>query len=142
MTDKRSENMRRLNADPCFAAARDDRARDRATRKNERMQRDANIAKRGCVVPQELEDRWRELKKMKTLNRDAARMLDIPYLGTSEDEADLERNIQAAVRVSDEQISYVEDLSIGGKIDEDICYELIEREKRLQRVLTWNLAGT
>ena len=51
MTDNRADNMKRLNADPEFAAKRDERARERFKSENERLQKMANIAKRGCDVP-------------------------------------------------------------------------------------------
>ncbi|WP_412506183.1 hypothetical protein [Roseovarius sp. SYSU LYC5161] len=138
MTNNRAENMKRLNQDSEFAAARNRRARERFTLDNERLQRMANIAKRGCDVPEWLEDQWRELKRMKIPNREAAEMLSIPYLGNPEDEVDNDHKLKTVTRLEDEQIDYIERLSLVGRLDPDIAYELIERCKRAKRVLAWN----
>ena len=75
MSIDRSESMRRMNDDPEFAAARDHAARERILAERDRMQRLANIARRGVDVPGNLEGRWRELKQMKIPNKEAAAAL-------------------------------------------------------------------
>jgi hypothetical protein len=130
--------MKRLNQDPEFAAARNRRARERFTLDNARLQRMANIAKRGCDVPEWLEHPWRELKRMKIPNREAAEMLRIPYLGTPEDEVDNDHKLLTVTRLEDEQIDYIERLALAGRLDPDIAYEVIERCRRAKRVLAWN----
>jgi len=135
MSDKRRENMRRLNENPQFAAARDERARERFLAENKRLQRLANIAKRGCDVPPQLETDWKALKQMKIGNREASRMLNIPWLGDPEDEADAHRAFRRASAVVDELINLIE---TDTKVDRDFAYALIERGKRIKRVLNWN----
>jgi hypothetical protein len=132
MSNKRSEHMRRLNKDPQFAAARNKRARERFSADNKRLQRLANIAKRGCDVPPRLEADWKALKQMKITNREAARMLNIPWLGDPEDEADARWAFRRASAVVDELIGLIE---IDGKVDPDLAFELIERGKRIKRIL-------
>jgi hypothetical protein len=135
MSNKRRENMRRLNEDPQFAAARDERARERFSADNKRLQRLANIAKRGCDVPPRLEADWKALKQMKITNREAAGMLNIPWLGDPEDEADARWASRRACHVVDELIDLVE---TDKKVDPDFAYELIERGKRIKNILLWN----
>ncbi len=138
MTDRRSENMKRLNEDPEFAAARDERARERFTADNERLQRLAKIAKRGCEVPAHLEEAWRALKDKMVPNREAARMLDIPWLAGPEDEAEVKWKLTTAGRITDELIDFVKGRSLAGRMDPDDAYEIIEKAKRAARVLVWN----
>jgi hypothetical protein len=135
MSNKRRDNMRRLNSDPDFAAARDERARERFSSDNKRLQRLANIAKRGCDVPARLEAEWRALKQMKITNREAASMLNIPWLGDPDDEADARWGARRACHVVDELIDLVE--TTRG-VYPDFAYELIERGKRIKRILAWN----
>ena len=135
MSNKRRENMRRLNEDPQFAAARDERARERFSADNKRLQRLANIAKRGCDVPPRLEAEWTRLKQMKIANREAAGMLKIPWLGDPDDEADARWASRRACQVTDELIDLIE---TDTKVDPDLAYELIERCKRIKRILAWN----
>lgn len=136
MSDKRRETMRRLNEDPDFAAKRDERCRDRFKAENDRLQRLANIAKRGCDVPQRLEVDWKALKQMKITNRDAAKMLNIPWLGDPEDADDTRWASHRACRVVDEWIDRIES---AAKMDPDLAYDLIEMGKRVQRILAWNM---
>lgn len=82
----RVQNLRRLNADPAFAAARDDRARATLDRHREEMSRASKIARRGVDVPDHLEDQWRELKAKKVPNKDAAQMLGLAWSPTVEAE--------------------------------------------------------
>ena len=135
MTDNRADNMKRLNADPEFAAKRDERARDRFTAENERLQRMANIAKRGCDVPASLEADWKSLKQMKITNLQAANMLKIPWLGEPEDEDDARWASRRACDVVDELIDLVE---TNAHVDADFAYDLVERGKRIKRILSWN----
>lgn len=107
MSNKRRENMRRMNEDPQFAAARDERARERFSADNKRLQRLANIAKRGCDVPPRLEAEWKALKQMKITNREAAGMLNIPWLSDPEDEADARWASRRACHVVDELINMI-----------------------------------
>lgn len=130
MSNKRSEHMRRLNADPQFAAARDARARERFSVDNKRLQRLANIAKRGCEVPPRLEADWKALKQMKISNREAARMLNIPWIGDPEREADAHWTFRCACALVYELIGMIE---IDGKVDPDLAFELIERGKCIKR---------
>ncbi|CUH60255.1 hypothetical protein [Thalassobacter stenotrophicus] len=138
MTDNRADNMKRLNADPEFAAKRDQRARERFKAENDRLQRMANIAKRGCDVPARLEADWKSLKQMKITNREAASMLNIPWLGEPEDENDARWASRRACDVVDELIDLVE---TNARLDPDLAYELVERGKRIQRILAWNTQG-
>lgn len=135
-TDGRSENMRRLNEDPDFAAARDERARERFAAENDRLQRLAKIARRGVDVPDHLEDRWRQLKQMKVPNKEAARILGLAWLGDPED-ADEMRWANARVeQIAAEAIDLLED---SKTIDPDEAFEVVERLKRIQRIIAWNL---
>lgn len=136
MSNKRSEHMRRLNADPEFAAARDNRARERFSADNKRLQRLANIAKRGCDVPPPLEADWKALKQMKISNQEAARMLNIQWVGDPEDEADALWASRHACRAIDELIDLIE---INAKLDPDLACELIERGERIKRILDSNI---
>ena len=135
MSNKRRETMRRLNEDPQFAAARDERARERFSADNKRLQRLANIAKRGCDVPARHEAEWKALKQMKVTNREAAVTLNIPRLGDPEDDVDARWAFRRACHIIDEMIDMIE---TDRKVDPDFAYELIERGKRAKRVLTWN----
>lgn len=135
MSNKRAEHMRRLNKDPQFAAARDERARERFSADNKRLQRLANIAKRGCDVPPRLEADWKALKQMKIPNREAAGMLNIPWLSDPEDEADARWAFRRASAVVDELIELIE---IDANVDPDFAFELIERGKRIKRILSWH----
>jgi len=138
MTDNRADNMKRLNADPEFAAKRDERARERFKSENERLQKMANIAKRGCDVPASIEADWKSLKQMKITNREAASMLKIPWLGEPEDEDDARWASRRACNVVDELIDLVE---TNTRLDSDFAYELVERSKRIKRILAWNTQG-
>lgn len=138
MTNNRAENMRRLNEDPEFAAARDERSRARFTADNGNLQRLSNIAKRGCDVPDWREGEWQAFKQAKYTNREAADAMGIPFLGVSDDEIDNEHKLTTCVRIEDEQIDYIERMSLAGRIDPDIAYEVIERCKVAKRVLAWN----
>lgn len=80
----RVDHLRRLNADPDFAAARDDRARAVLCRERERMLSASKIARRGVDVPPELEEAWRGLKAKKIGNREAAEMLGLKWAPTVE----------------------------------------------------------
>ena len=135
MSKKRRDNMQRLNNDPDFAAARDARARERFAADNPRLQRLANIAKRGCDVPARLEAEWKALKQMKITNPEAAGMLKIVWLGDPEDEADARWASRRACHVVDELIDLIE---TDRMVDPDFAYELIERGKRIKRILEWN----
>lgn len=135
MSSKRKGNMRRLNDDTAFAAARDDRARERFLADNARLQHLANIAKRGCDVPARLDVAWRALKQMKITNREAAAMLNITWLGDPEDAADAQWASRRVCDVVDELIDLVE---TNPKLDPDFAYDLIERGARIKRILAWN----
>jgi hypothetical protein len=93
----RVENLRRLNADPAFAAARDDRARAVLDRHREEMSKASAIARRGVDVPPELEEAWRELKAKKISNREAAEMLGLRWAPTVEADR-LAADLLAAVK--------------------------------------------
>jgi len=135
VTTKRSEHMRQLNEDPQFAADRNERARERFSSQSKRLQRLANIAKRGCDVPAKLEEQWKALKQMKVTNRQAALMLNIPWLDDPEDEADARWAFRRAGQVVDEIINLIE---TDPKVDPDFAWELIERADRIKRILAWN----
>lgn len=135
MSKKRRENIRRLNQDPDFVAARDKRARERFSADNASLQRLSNIAKRGCDVPDYLESQWKSLKVMKIKNREAAEMLRIPWLGDPDDEADARFASIRASAVIDELIDMIETTP---KVDPDFAWELIERGKRAKRILAWD----
>lgn len=135
MTGKRRDTMCRLNQDPDFATARNERARDRFVADNKRLQKLANIAKRGCEVPVRLEADWRALKQMKITNREAAVLLNIHWLGDPDDEADAQWASHRACCVVDELIDRIE---TSRKIDADVAYVLIELSKNIKRILSWN----
>jgi len=135
MSNKRKRNMHRLNDDTRFAAARDDRARERFLADNARLQQLANIAKRGCDVPARLEGAWRALKQMKITNREASTMLNISWLGDPEDAADAQWASRRICDVVDELIDLIE---TNSKVDPNFAYDLIERGERIKRILAWN----
>lgn len=73
-----ADRLRQLHADPQFAAARDERGRERFKARNAEMQRLSNAARRGYDVPPDLEDQWRALKRKRTFkNSEIARMLGL-----------------------------------------------------------------
>lgn len=73
-----ADRMRRMHADPDFAAARDQRGRERFKARREEMQRLSNAARRGYDVPPELEAEWKALKRKRTLsNAEIARLLGL-----------------------------------------------------------------
>lgn len=135
MSTDRSENMRRLNDDPEFAAARDQAARERIFAEREKMQRLANIARRGVDVPDQLEARWRELKQMKIPNKEAATALGLRWLGDTEDADETRWARHRSLQIVEEVIDLVEE---SRTIDPDEAFELVERLKRIQRILSWN----
>lgn len=57
-----AERLRQLHLDPDFAAARDQRGRDRFTARHAELQRKSNAARRGVDVPPDLEEAWKVLK--------------------------------------------------------------------------------
>jgi hypothetical protein len=68
-----------LHADPAFAAARDERGRERFLKRREEMQRRSNARRRGVDVPPHLEDQWRVLKRKRMTNAEAAKALGLKY---------------------------------------------------------------
>lgn len=74
-----SKRLRRLHLDPAFAAARDQRGRERFTARHAEMQRKSNAARRGVDVPPELEDAWKALKRKRVSSEEAAAMLGLRY---------------------------------------------------------------
>lgn len=75
---KGADRLRQLHADPQFAAARDERGRERFTARNAEMQRLSNAVRRGYDVSPELEAEWRALKRKRTFtNSEIARMLGL-----------------------------------------------------------------
>lgn len=135
MSIDRSESMRRMNDDPEFAAARDQAARERILAERDRMQRLANIARRGVDVPDHLEVRWRELKQMKIPNREAATALGLRWLGDTEDADETRWARHRSLQIVEEVIDLVEE---SKTIDPDEAFELVERLKNVQRILSWN----
>lgn len=135
MSIDRSESMRRMNDDPEFAAARDQAARERILAERDRMQRLANIARRGVDVPDHLEVRWRELKQMKIPNREAATALGLRWLGDTEDADETRWARHRSLQIVEEVIDLVEE---SKTIDPDEAFELVERLKNIQRILSWN----
>jgi hypothetical protein len=59
----------------------------------------------------------------------------IPLLGDPEDAADARWAFRRACHVVDELIDLIE---TDRKVDPDFAYELIERGKRIKRILEWN----
>lgn len=135
MSIDRSESMRRMNDDPEFAAARDQAARERILAERDRMQRLANIARRGVDVPGNLEGRWRELKQMKIPNKEAAAALGLAWLGDTEDADETRWARHRSLQIVEEVIDLVEE---SKTIDPDEAFELVERLKNIQRILSWN----
>ncbi len=132
--DRRAQSLRSLNQDPGFAAARDERARRRFTEDNERLQFLANIAKRGVVVPDHLEQRWKELKALRIPNRECAKLLNLDWLGDTEDADAIEHGRERLGTIIEETIALVVD---SPRIDPDLAFEVIERLQRSQRILSW-----
>jgi len=70
--------MAALNSHPEFAAARNARAAALIGERGDRMRRRSLIARRGGVdVPPELEAAWRDLKRKKLTNAEAAAALGL-----------------------------------------------------------------
>ena len=132
MSDKRTQNMKRLNGDPVFRSARDDRAQKRLSDpdENQRLQRLSNIAKRGCDVPPWLEDEWTALKHTKLSNRDAAVALRIPWLGDPED-APVATATTKVCPMIDELIRIIE---AEPGLNTGFAYRAIEHCKQIKRV--------
>lgn len=84
-------------------------------------------------MPLKLEVEWKALKQMKITNREAAGMLNIPWLGDPEDKVDARWAFRQACNVVDELIDLIE---TEAKVDPDLAYELIERGKRIKRILS------
>jgi hypothetical protein len=135
MSERRQENMRRLNGDPEFAAARDERAQERFAAENARLQRLANVAKRGCDVPRWLEDQWKALKQVKVSNKDAADMLNIPWLGDHEDAVDVQWAARRASSLVDDLVGKIK---TAPDMDPDTAFDLISLCGNIKRVLAWN----
>jgi len=68
-----------LHSDPAFAAARDQRARERFKSCHAELQRKSNAARRGVDVPPHLEEAWRALKRKRVPSEEAAAMLGLRY---------------------------------------------------------------
>lgn len=133
----RSEHMRRLNADPDFAAARDERAREVIRKHGAMMARKSKIARRGVDVPKHMEDQWRELKVMKVSNREAAKILGLTWLGESDDTRDMRAAMARSVELINEIIDLLEDETT--RIDPDDRWVVVDRLQRVRRVCEWNL---
>lgn len=75
--------LRRLHADPAFAAARDQRGRERFQARQLELQRKARAARRGVDVPPDLEKEWRRLtnrrRKGALSHAEAAAVLGLSY---------------------------------------------------------------
>lgn len=139
MSKKRRDTMQRLNRDPSFAKDRDERARARFVEDNDRLQRLANIAKRGCDVPGWLEAEWRALKQLKVNNREAAQLLGIAWLGETDDEADARWAAHRACKVLD---NIIDRADLAADIGADAAYDLINMARDAKRILEWNRSGT
>lgn len=74
-----AERLRLLHSDPDFAAARDERGRDRFTARQKELQRKSMAARRGVVVPPDLEEAWKALKRKRVPSEEAATMLGLKY---------------------------------------------------------------
>lgn len=135
----RSENMRRLNADPVFAAARDASSRATATKNQKRMQYLARIARRGVIVPKAREKEWRSLKGLRLSNREVAQIMGLRWLGPQDDAADLRHahhRLQALIDDAQSGLSALE----ASKSDEDDWSALGNTREALadaQRLLDW-----
>lgn len=130
----RVANLRRLNADPDFAEARDDNARAVIRKHGARMWRKSLIARRGCDVPAHLADQWRELKLMRISNREAARMLKLTWLGEADDTGDLRAALARASELIAEAIGMLE----AAKDDEE-RWVVVDRLQRTRRVCQFHL---
>jgi len=87
------DRLRQLHADPKFAAARDERGRERFTARNAEMQRLSRASRRGYDVPPELETQWRALKRKRTFkNSEIARMLGLKKWRKPSDKKGRSRN--------------------------------------------------
>lgn len=75
------DRLRSLHADPAFSAERDQRSRDRFKARNRELQAKSKAARRGVVVPPELEPAWQAAKRKKMSNEEAAKFLGLPYKG-------------------------------------------------------------
>jgi serine/threonine-protein kinase RIO1 len=72
-----AERFRVMHQDPAFAAARDQRGRERFKGRHQELQNLSNAARRGVHVPPELEEKWKALKRKRVSNEEAAAMLGI-----------------------------------------------------------------
>ena len=77
----RRDHMNALHSDPAFAAARDQRGRDRFKSRNKEMQAKSKAKRRGVNVPPELEGAWQTAKRKKMSNAEAAKFLGLKYKG-------------------------------------------------------------
>lgn len=74
----KADRLRKMHADPEFAAARDERGRERFKARRAEMQRLSNAARRGYDVPPAKEAEWKALKRKRTLsNAEIARLLGL-----------------------------------------------------------------
>lgn len=74
-----ADRLARLHADPHFAAARDQRGRERFLSRREELQRKSNAKRRGVDVPPDLEEAWKALKRKRISNAEAAKALGLQY---------------------------------------------------------------
>lgn len=73
----RGERLKRLHADPEFAAKVADRGRERFKSRRDEMQRKSNAARRGYDVPPALEAQWKALKRKRIPNTEIADALGL-----------------------------------------------------------------
>ena len=83
----KAEQLRILHSNPDFAAARDQRGRDRFTARQKELQCKSMAARRGVDVPPHLEDDWKALKKKRFSNEEAASLLGLKIRGRPHKEA-------------------------------------------------------
>lgn len=69
------QRLTALHQNAEFAAARDERGRQRFTTSRLEMQRLSNAARRGVDVPPGLEDLWKAFKRKRLANGEVAEML-------------------------------------------------------------------
>lgn len=74
-----ADRLCQLHADPAFAAARDQRGRERFLTRREELQRLSNAMRRGVDVPPSLEAEWRALKRKRMTNKEAAAALGLKW---------------------------------------------------------------
>lgn len=79
-----AQRLKTLHADPAFAAARDERGRERFKDRHAELQARSNAKRRGVEVPPALEAAWKAAKKKRMTNEEAAAFLGLTFKGKAQ----------------------------------------------------------